>query len=441
LRRFKSSATKVSPAAKPSTARYQNGAWEDSSPLTLARRQEVAANELLAAQEQMLLLGRKTARARTVGLVPVVVEPPGPDYRRLSWDRDRLPYATRHCNDGLVEIAMQRDVLVNKPRPPEAPARGSQAQISLWPEPPDGCNLTAMDRDLIGYGAHPPDPKWPGGARLAVNFVLNYEEGSEPSVPDGDPASEWGLTENGMLNPGVKGRDLAAEGMFAYGSRVAFWRIMRMFAERNLPLTIFGCALALERHPPAAAAIQAAGHDVCCHGWRWEKHFELSEAQERERIERAVASLQTTMGARPLGWYCRYGPSLNTRKLLVEEGGFLYDSDAYDDELPYWTTVQGKPHLVVPYSLSTNDSKFGRGTFATGDDFFVYCRDAFDFLLREGATQPKMMSIGLHMRIIGHPARAAGLERLLDHISNAAGAWVTRRIDIARHWAATHPAA
>jgi peptidoglycan/xylan/chitin deacetylase (PgdA/CDA1 family) len=197
-----------------------------------------------------------------------------------------------------------------------------------------------MDRDLIGYGANPPDPKWPGGARLALNFVLNYEEGSEPSVPDGDPASEWGLTENGMLNPGVKGRDLAAEGMFAYGSRVAFWRIMRLFAERSLPLTVFGCALALERHPPAAAAIRAAGHDICCHGWRWEKHFELSEVQESERIRRAVASLQQTMGERPLGWYCRYGPSLNTRKLLVEEGGFLYDSDAYDDELPYWTTDQ-----------------------------------------------------------------------------------------------------
>ncbi len=182
-----------------------------------------------------------------------------------------------------------------------------------------------MERDLIGYGANPPDPKWPGGARLALNFVLNYEEGSEPSVPDGDPASEWGLTENGMLNPGVKGRDLAAEGMFAYGSRVAFWRVMRLFAERGIPLTVFGCALALERHPPAAAAIRAAGHDICCHGWRWEKHYELSEPEERERIRRAVASLQQTMGERPLGWYCRYGPSLNTRNLLVEEGGFLYD--------------------------------------------------------------------------------------------------------------------
>ena len=272
-----------------------------------------------------------------------------------------------------------------------------------------------MDRDLIGYGANPPDPKWPGGARLALNFVLNFEEGSEPSVPDGDPASEWGLTENGGVNPNVPGRDLSAEGMF-------------------------GCALALERHPPAAAAIRAAGHDVCCHGWRWEKHYELTVTEERARIARAVASLQQTMGERPLGWYCRHGPSVNTRRLLVEHGGFLYDSDAYDDELPYWTTVLGQPHLVLPYSLSTNDSKFGRGTFATGDDFFTYCRDAFDFLYREGRTQPRMLSIGLHQRLIGHPARAAGLQRLLDHVGSYAGVWVTRRLDIARHWAANHPA-
>ncbi|HXT80081.1 MAG TPA: polysaccharide deacetylase family protein, partial [Acetobacteraceae bacterium] len=252
-----------------------------------------------------------------------------------------------------------------------------------------------MDRDLIGYGAHPPHPHWPGEARVAVNFVLNFEEGSEPSVPDGDPASEWGLTEYGATSPGVKGRDLAAEGMFAYGSRVGFWRIMRLFAERRLPMTIFGCALALERNPQAAAAIRQADYDVCCHGWRWEKHFDLSEEVERARIARAVASLRTTMGERPLGWYCRSGPSVNTRRLLVEEGGFLYDSDAYDDELPYWTTVEGRSHLVVPYSLSTNDAKFGRGTFAVGDDFFHYCRDAFDFLYREGRTQPKMLSIGL----------------------------------------------
>lgn len=296
-----------------------------------------------------------------------------------------------------------------------------------------------MDRDLIGYGATPPDPQWPGRARLALNFVLNFEEGSEPQIGDGDPASEWGLTENGMLNPGVKGRDLAAEGMYAFGSRVGFWRILRLFAERDLPMTVFGCALALERHPPAAAAIRAAGFDVCCHGWRWEKHYELSEEAERERIRKAIASITQTMGERPLGWYCRYGPSVNTRRLLAEEGGFLYDSDAYDDELPYWVTEGGRPHLVVPYSLSTNDSKFGRGTFASGEDFFTYCREAFDFLCREGAQQPRMMSIGLHQRIIGHPARASGLERFLDHVGRFAGVWVTRRIDIARHWMATHP--
>jgi len=240
-----------------------------------------------------------------------------------------------------------------------------------------------MDRDLIGYGANPPNPNWPnpggsGAARLAVNFVLNFEEGSEPQIGDGDPASEWGLTEYGATSPGVKGRDLAAEGMFAYGSRVGFWRVMRLFAERGLPMTIFGCALALERNPPAAAAIKAAGHDVCCHGWRWEKHFELDEATERSRIARAIASIQSTMGDRPLGWYCRSGPGVNTRRLLVEEGGFLYDSDAYDDELPYWTTCEGKQHLVVPYSLSTNDSKFGRGTFATGDDFALRRRPRTD---------------------------------------------------------------
>lgn len=296
-----------------------------------------------------------------------------------------------------------------------------------------------MDRDLIGYGAHPPNPLWPGQARIAVNFVLNFEEGSEPSIGDGDPASEAGLTEYGGPSPVLAGRDLAAEGMFGYGSRVGFWRIMRLFAERGLPMTVFGCALALERHPPAAAAIRDAGHDLCCHGWRWEKHFELSEDVERERIRRAVASLTATMGERPLGWYCRSGPSVNTRRLLVEEGGFLYDSDAYDDDLPYWTRVGDRPHLVVPYSLSTNDAKFGRGVFATGDDFFHYCRDAFDFLYREGRTQPRMLSIGLHQRLIGHPARAAGLERLLDHITRFSGVWLTRRLDIARHWQAHFP--
>jgi allantoinase len=296
----------------------------------------------------------------------------------------------------------------------------------------------AYDRDLIGYGANPPNPKWPNGARLAVNFVMNYEEGSEPSVQDGEGYSETGLTESHNLAHGGQGRDLAAEGMFEYGSRVGFWRLMRLFEERKLPMTVFGCALAMERHPPACAAIKAAGHDVCSHGWRWIKHFELSEAEEREHIRKAVASFQQTIGAAPLGWYCRYGPSVNTRRLVVEHGGFLYDSDYYGDELPFWKTVSGQPHLIIPYSLTHNDGKFA-GWTATSDDWFAFVRDGFDMLYKEGARHPKMMSVGLHMRLIGHPARAAGLQRLLDYISKHDDVWITRRVDIARHWVATHP--
>ncbi|MCR0982601.1 allantoinase PuuE [Roseomonas populi] len=292
-------------------------------------------------------------------------------------------------------------------------------------------------RDFRGYGANPPDPKWPGGARIAVNFVMNYEEGSELSYPDGDGVSEWGVSDSGGQGAG-SGRDLAAEGMFEYGSRVGFWRLMRLFQERGLPMTIFGCALALERNPEAAAAIRDSGYDVCCHGWRWVKHFQLPEAEEREHVRRAVASLERTVGHRPDGWYCRYGPGVNTRRLLVEEGGFLYDSDSYADELPWWVTVEGKGHLVVPYSLTHNDGKY-MGSVGTADDWFAFIRDGFDMLYAEGGETPKMMSIGLHMRMIGHPARAIGLARLLDHIARHDKVWITRRIDIARHWAATHP--
>ena len=294
-------------------------------------------------------------------------------------------------------------------------------------------------RDMVGYGGKPPDPKWPNGARLAVNFVMNYEEGSEYSVPDGDGFSEASLTEVQAADPGAQGRDLAAESMFEYGSRVGFWRILRLFRERGLPATAFACALALERNPPAAAAMVEAGIDVCSHGWRWAKHYQLDAAEERRDIDRAIASLRATTGERPLGWYCRYGPSLSTRRLLVEEGGFLYDSDAYNDELPYWVAVGGRPHLVVPYSLGTNDVKFARGGFATAADFFAYVKDGFDVLYREGQTQPKMMSIGLHMRLTGHPSRAAGLERVLDYVMGHSDVWICRRVDIARHWIATHP--
>jgi putative urate catabolism protein len=294
-------------------------------------------------------------------------------------------------------------------------------------------------RDLVGYGGDPPHPRWPGEARIAVNFVMNYEEGSEYNAGD-DGVSEGTLTEAGASSYGVKGRDLAAESLFEYGSRVGFWRVRRLFQERNLPLTVFGCALALERNPAVAAAIRESGWDVCSHGWRWVKHYELGERDERQHIRRAVDSLQKTVGERPLGWYCRYGPSVNTRRLVVEEGGFLYDSDAYNDELPYWVRVGGKPHLVVPYSLTANDSKFGAGGFFTASDYFTFVKDGFDVLYREGRTQPKMMSLGLHLRLIGHPSRAAGLERALDYIAGHSGVWFTRRVDIARHWVATHPA-
>lgn len=295
-------------------------------------------------------------------------------------------------------------------------------------------------RDFVGYGGRPPHPRWPNGARLALNLVLNYEEGSEYSIPDGSGRVEIGLAEapGGRLPPGE--RDLAFESMYEYGSRVGFWRIHRLFAERKLPMTVFGCAVALERNPPAARAIVEAGYDICCHGWRWEEHFRLSEVEERDHIARAIASLTATTGTRPLGWYCRYGPGPNTRRLLVEEGGFVYDSDAYNDELPYWVTTLGRPHLVVPYTMDANDGKFASPAgFATGDDFFAYLRATFDLLYAEGASAPRMMSVGLHCRITGRPARADGLARFLDHALKHDGVWITRRLDIARHWIVTHP--
>ncbi len=293
-------------------------------------------------------------------------------------------------------------------------------------------------RDFVGYGPNPPDPKWPGGARVAINFVMNYEEGSEASVQDGEGYTEVGLSESSTSAAGLKGRDLGGESMFEFGSRVGFWRIMRAFQERSLPLTVFGCALALERNKLAAEAIRKSGFDVCCHGWRWVRHFDLSEEVEREHIAKAVASLKLTVGERPFGWYCRYAPSVNTRRLLVEEGGFTYDSDYYGEELPFWQTVEGKPHLVVPYSLTNNDGKYAAG-MVHSDQWLGLVRDAFDVLYQEGATAPKMMSVGLHMRLIGHPGRIAGLWRFLDHVLKHKDVWVTRRIDIANHWKATHP--
>ena len=295
------------------------------------------------------------------------------------------------------------------------------------------------ERDFVGYGRNPPDAQWPGGARLALNFVVNVEEGGEPSVPDGAPRSESALTELGTQPSDVRGRDLAAESMFEYGSRVATWRVLGLFASAGIPCTAFACAEALRRNPALGAEIRERGHDVCAHGFRWEKHYELDEDAERARIRDTVESIRESTGARPLGWYCRYGPSLNTRRLLVEEGGFLYDSDSYADELPFWIDVAGRPHLVVPYSLATNDTKFVRGGIATGGQFHEFLRDSVEVLLEEGAVAPKMMSVGLHPRLIGHPGRFRGLERFVRWLSEHDGIWCARRIDIARHWMSVHP--
>ncbi len=296
-------------------------------------------------------------------------------------------------------------------------------------------------RDLVGYGATPPAAAWPNGARIAVQIVMNYEEGSEYSIPDGDPASEMYLTEvpGATLGPGK--RDLIVESIYEYGSRAGFWRLMRMFAERNMAVTVFGAALALERNPAAAKAIAEAGHEVCSHGWRWVNFADMPIEQEREEMRRAVASIERTIGQRPLGWYCRYAPSENTRRLVVEEGGFLYDSDAYNDDLPYWVLVGGQPHLVIPYTLDVNDMKFSVPPgFTAPSGYFEYMKDAFDVLYAEGKTHPKMMSVGLHTRLAGRPGRAAALGRFLDYIAGRDDVWVATRADIARHWIAHHPA-
>jgi allantoinase len=277
-------------------------------------------------------------------------------------------------------------------------------------------------RDFVGYAGKPPNPQWPNGARLAINFVVNYEEGSEASIQDGEGFTETALTEASTSAQDVKGRDLGGEAMFEYGSRVGFWRLHRLFQERTLPMTVYGCALALERNPPAAQAIKDAGYDV----------------EEREHIRKAVESIQRMTGERPYGWYSRYAPSVNTRRLLVEEGGFLYDSETYNDELPYWTTVEGKSHLVIPYSIINNDTKL-LGNIGSPADWLEFIKGAFDMLYAEGATAPKMMNVGLHMRIMGHPARAWALQRFLDHVMKHKDVWVTRRVDIARHWIKTHP--
>jgi peptidoglycan/xylan/chitin deacetylase (PgdA/CDA1 family) len=289
-------------------------------------------------------------------------------------------------------------------------------------------------RDLVGYGEHPPDIRWPGGARLALNFVLNYEEGSEYSMQDGDGRSDATLTEVAQPRVPRGDRDLGAESMFEYGSRVGFWRLYRLLRDRGLPMTVFASALALERNPQAARAIADSGWDVVCHGRRWIEHYLLDEATERDEIAQAFDAIRRLVGRPPQGWYCRYAPSPLTRKLLVEHGGFTYDSDAYNDELPYWVRVGDRPHLVVPYSLVTNDAKLVGGPLVTGRAFGEFLIDAFEVLVSEAAVHPRMMSVGMHARILGQPARIRGLRDFLDHVQGREDVWICRRGDLAAHW-------
>jgi allantoinase len=289
-------------------------------------------------------------------------------------------------------------------------------------------------RDLVGYGQHPPDIHWPGGARLALNFVLNYEEGSEYSMGDGDGRSDAALSEVAQPRVPRGDRDLGAESMFEYGSRVGFWRLCRLFRDRELPLTVFASALALERNPVAAQAIAESDWDVVCHGRRWIEHYLLDESTERQEIAQAFDVVERLTGRAPEGWYCRYAPSPRTRKLLVEHGGFTYDSDAYNDELPYWVSVADRPHLVVPYSLVTNDAKLVGGPLVTGRAFGEFLIDAFDELVAEAPLHPRMMSVGMHARILGQPARVRGLRMFLDHVQGRDDVWICRRGDLAAHW-------
>jgi allantoinase len=294
-------------------------------------------------------------------------------------------------------------------------------------------------RDLIGYGGHPPDPRWPGNARVAVSIVLNYEEGGEYCILHGDAHSEYVLTDVGG-DPLPNARNLNIESNFEYGSRVGFWEIMRILRSRRIDATVYAVGMALERNPQAVAEIVASGFEVACHGQRWIDYQSVPEAVERADMLKNVEVVTRLVGRRPLGWYTGR-PSPNTRRLVVESGGFLYDSDAYNDDLPYWTVVGETSHLVIPHSFDNNDSRLQRGgDFSTGDEFFRYCRDAFDWLYRRGTEgSPRMMTISLHARIIGRPGRIGALERLLDHIQRHDEVWLCNRAAIAQHWKACHP--
>ena len=308
---------------------------------------------------------------------------------------------------------------------------------------------TTLDypRDLIGYGRQTPHPRWPGGARIALQFVLNYEEGGENAVLHGDPASEQFLSE--MFNPAAfAARHMSMEGIYEYGSRAGVWRILREFERRGLPLTIFGISMALQRHPELTAAFKELGHEIACHGWRWISYQAVDEATEREHMRIGMEIITQLTGERPLGWYTgRDSP--HTHRLVADYGGFEYDSDYYGDDLPFWMQVRKTdgnvvPQLIVPYTLDTNDMRFSSAQgFAQGDDFYTYLKDAFDVLYAEGdphgADAPKMLSVGMHCRLLGRPGRMRALQRFLDYVQGHPQVWICRRLDIARHWRQVHP--
>jgi allantoinase len=305
----------------------------------------------------------------------------------------------------------------------------------------------AYPRDLAGYGRHPPHAAWPGQARIALQFVLNYEEGGENSVLHGDAGSEQFLSE--MFNPpSFADRHLSMESIYEYGSRAGVWRILREFEQRQLRLTVFGVGMALQRHPDVCAAFVELGHEIACHGWRWISYQNTDEATEREHMRLGLEAITALTGQRPLGWYTgRDSP--NTRRLVADDGRLEYDSDYYGDDLPFWMNVARTdgitvPRLVVPYTLDANDMRFASAQgFAQADDFFVYLRDSFDALYAEGdpagLNAPKMMSVGMHCRLLGRPGRITALQRFLDHVEKYDHVWICRRIDIARHWQQTHP--
>jgi len=298
-------------------------------------------------------------------------------------------------------------------------------------------------RDMIGYGGKPPRADWPGGARIALQFVLNYEEGGENSVLHGDPGSEQFLSEI-IGAPAYPARHMSMESIYEYGSRAGVWRLLQEFETRGLPLTVFAVAMALQRNPPLAAELARLGHEIACHGLRWIHYQQVDADTERAHMQQALEILTNLTGLRPEGWYTgRDSP--NTRRLVVEQGGLLYDSDYYGDDLPLWQQVETtdgarKPHLVIPYTLDANDMRFATAQgFNSGEQFFHYLRDSFDVLYAEGEHAPKMMSVGLHCRLVGRPGRFRALQRFLDHVQQHDAVWVCRRIDIARHWIARHP--